>query len=99
MKTTKTNKETSTEHKPGSTFFGKSSQGGSCSDGDQPFFGRQAVQPKLSIGQPNDKYELEADEMADKVVQRLSKPGKIQTKPLASGISPLIQQKCAVCEQ
>jgi len=33
----------------------------------QPFF-----QTKLTIGQPNDKYEQEADRTADKVVQRLS---------------------------
>ncbi len=31
------------------------------------------VQPKLTMGQPNDKYEVEADTMADKVIQKLSK--------------------------
>ncbi len=30
------------------------------------------IQPKLKIGQPNDKYEKEADSVADTVVQRLS---------------------------
>src|SRR4051794_20668504 len=30
------------------------------------------IQTKLTIGQPNDKYEQEADLMADKVVQRVS---------------------------
>ncbi|GAA4272695.1 DUF4157 domain-containing protein [Aquimarina gracilis] len=48
------------------------------------------VQPKLSIGQPNDKYEVEADSVADRVVQNLDNPssgnifststGSVQTK-------------------
>ena len=64
------------------------------------------VQAKLTIGQPNDKYEKEADAMADKVVQRLSAPeigsrkdAGIQAKPLAAGITPLVQRKCAHCEE
>ncbi|MBD2136105.1 DUF4157 domain-containing protein [Anabaena sp. FACHB-1237] len=32
------------------------------------------VQAKLSIGQPNDKYEQEADQVADKVVQKMNSP-------------------------
>jgi Domain of unknown function (DUF4157) len=39
---------------------------------------RPTIQAKLSIGQPNDKYEQEADTMADKVVQRFSQSGTIQ---------------------
>lgn len=35
-----------------------------------PFFSRTIIQPKLSIGQPNDVYEQEADRMADRVVKR-----------------------------
>lgn len=64
-----------------------------------------AVQTKLSIGQPNDKYEQEADSMADKVAQRLAVPGNttqketgIQAKLLVNTITPLIQTKCASCE-
>ena len=63
-------------------FFGKA-------DAEQPSFfnapagyavkGNGMLQTKLTIGQPNDKYEKEADEMADKVVQRLADPS-IQTK-------------------
>ena len=33
-----------------------------------------AVQPKLTIGQPNDKYEQEADRVAETVVQRINAP-------------------------
>jgi hypothetical protein len=40
----------------------------------KPFFDKPTIQPKLQIGQPGDKYEREADHMADQVVQRLSEP-------------------------
>ena len=70
----------------------------------QPFFTKQAnpfIQPKLTIGQPNDKYEKEADAMADQVVQRLSKTEVVQTKTdsIANAVTPLVQTKCADCEQ
>lgn len=68
------------------------------------FFG---VQTKLSIGKPGDKYEKEADQVADKVVQNSSEnqgffgdsgffspsrhSNNIQEKPLAETISPLVQ--------
>ncbi|WP_298547904.1 DUF4157 domain-containing protein [uncultured Aquimarina sp.] len=61
------------------------------------------IQPKLKVGQPGDKYEVEADTMADKVVSKTSsnsegaiqKKGtseeEVQQKPLASSITPLVQ--------
>lgn len=36
---------------------------------DHSFFGPSTVQPKLEIGQPNDKYEREADRVADTVMR------------------------------
>ena len=54
-------------------------------------------QPKLSINQPNDAYEQEADHMADQVM-RMADP---LAKP-ASFFQPagkIIQRKCAHCEQ
>lgn len=39
------------------------------------------IQPKLTIGQPNDKYEQEADRVADEVM-RMPDP-RIQPKPIA----------------
>jgi len=64
----------------------------------QPFFSPSTIQPKLTIGQPNDKYEVEADQMADKVVQRLADP-KISLPPNESNVSaPAIQHKCSDCE-
>lgn len=50
------------------------------------------VQPSngLSIGKPGDKYEVEADSMADKVVQRLAN----------SNVQPdMLQRKCFNCEE
>lgn len=52
------------------------------------------IQAKLTINQPNDAYEQEADAMADKVMRMSS--ADIQTKPLS--ISSL-QRKCAHCEE
>jgi len=61
------------------------------------------LQAKLSIGQPGDVYEQEADRVADAVI-RMPEPGvqrqvdeeeeeeeTLQTKPLANQITPLVQ--------
>ena len=79
----------------------------------QPFFGKAAergffegtVQTKLTVGKPGDKFEKEADSMAEKVVQR-TESGTIQQKcascdahenaqrkPLADNISPFVQRQ------
>jgi hypothetical protein len=52
------------------------------------------IQPKLTINQPNDVYEQEADAMADKVM-RMEQPG-VQLKPLPI---TAVQRKCAHCEE
>jgi hypothetical protein len=66
------------------------------------------AQAKLTIGRPNDKYEQEADRIADKVmrmpepcVQRTGicpeceedRDEFVQSKPLADQISPLVQRQ------
>ena len=63
-----------------------------------------ALQAKLKIGQPGDKYEQEADRVADAVMQ-MPEPGVqrqpveeeeedlIQTKPLTEQITPLVQRQ------
>jgi Domain of unknown function (DUF4157) len=67
------------------------------------------IQPKLKIGAPNDKYEQEADRVADQVmrmpeptVQRkagcsscgeLDEEEPIQAKPIGHQITPLIQRQ------
>ncbi len=90
-------------------FFKKEGENGFFSkynEVTESFFSPTIVQPKLTIGQPNDKHELEADAMADQVIQRLSEPNsefshlkesednEVQTKPL----NTLIQHKCDECE-
>ena len=65
---------------------------------------KASIQAKLTIGQPNDPYEQEADRMADQVmrmpegekpVQRLCEEceDSLQLKPLAEGITPLVQRQ------
>lgn len=81
-----------------SSFFKK---GGDASlSNETPFFTKgNAVQTKLTVGQPNDQFEQEADNVADKVVQRLAEPDSIQTKPVsgANNITPFVQTKCEAC--
>jgi hypothetical protein len=58
-------------------FFTKSGEGSFFSkskETEQPFFSPFFIQSKLTIGQPDDIYEQEADQMADQVVQRLKEP-------------------------
>ncbi len=58
-------------------FFKKEGQGdffAKSNDNLDSFFDSNTIQTKLTIGQPNDKYEVEADTVADKVVQRLAHP-------------------------
>jgi hypothetical protein len=57
---------------------------------------QQAIQAKLTVGEPGDKYEQEADTMASQVMS-MSEPAvqkeseqKLQTKPLAQRVTPVI---------
>jgi hypothetical protein len=52
------------------------------------------IQPKLTIGQPDDKYEEEADQVADQVMRMPEPKGS-----LVNGQSPLVQRKtgCSSC--
>lgn len=58
------------------------------------FFSPLIVQRKLSIGTRNDSYEIEANRVADQVVNMSN--SQVQTK-LKSG--PLLQKKCATCSE
>ncbi|MFT5645372.1 MAG: peptidoglycan hydrolase-like protein with peptidoglycan-binding domain [Aureispira sp.] len=68
--------------------------------GGDSFF-KPKVQPKLTTGTPGDKYEVEADHMADQVVnktgggdavQKMESEEEIQQKPLAASVTPLVQK-------
>ncbi|NER12064.1 DUF4157 domain-containing protein [Leptobacterium flavescens] len=98
-KSTHAQKQTLKEQQP---FFNK--EGG---DGDffsktngatQNFFAAAGIQPKLTVGRPNDKYEIEADMMADKVVQHLSNDND-RNIPSGSATNLSVQQKCSSCEK
>ncbi len=80
----------------------------SSNKGSSPFFNSKndsdffSVQPKLKVGQSGDKYEVEADRVADEVVnfqpenQPFFAPAQtqlIQPKPIAESITPLIQRQ------
>ena len=70
------------------------------------------VQPKLQINAPGDKYEREADAMAERVM-RMPEPTvqrkctacekeneeAIQRQTLGTLLSPMLQRKCAKCEE
>lgn len=51
------------------------------------------VQKKLKIGAPDDPLEVEADAVADKVVQQAQNP-----LPPKSNTGPLVQRKCSKCK-
>jgi hypothetical protein len=69
---------------------------------------RSLVQPKLTIGAPNDKYEHEADHVADQVMQmpdsllqRQTLPEDeelIQAKSLCAQVAPLAQRQVSSLE-
>lgn len=68
-----------------------------------------AIQPKLTVGAPGDRYEQEADSVASQVmsmsepsarspIQRETAPEEeeLQMKPLAASITPLVQREAAL---
>lgn len=85
------------------SFFSKSGKQSGSGKSGKPFF-----QAKLTVNQPGDKQEREADDTANSVVQRLATSAgdeaastdeermkedkEIQTKPD-------LQRKCAECEK
>ncbi|MHA7058065.1 eCIS core domain-containing protein [Aquimarina sp. M1] len=93
MKTTsKTKNTTHTNAQTSKPFFNKSGAGtffSNSKEAEPPFLTPSYIQTKLTIGEPGDKYEQEADAMAEKVVQKLD----------ISNSSPDIQNKCDDCEQ
>ncbi len=65
-----------------------------------------SVQRKLAVGKAGDKYEKEADSVADKVVQGLATTEgtsttlpTIHAKPISSSITSIVQNKCTECEK
>jgi hypothetical protein len=74
---TRASKTPAVQAKKNDAFFGKEGKGaffGQQASKEQFFGGRAGdggvIQPKLTVGQPNDVYEKEADATADKVLQK-----------------------------
>ncbi|MEO0626195.1 MAG: DUF4157 domain-containing protein [Bacteroidota bacterium] len=73
----------------------KSSENNGIKKGES-FFPATTIYPKLTVNAPNDKYEQEADAMADRVMRMpAQEEEQMQMKPLAEGI----QRKCTHCEE
>ncbi len=60
---------------------------------------KTSVRPKLIVNTPGDKYEQEADAMADKVMRMSSDETTHQLKPMTGLIGKSVQRKCAHCEE
>ena len=72
------------------SFFGKKKA--------MPFFSTPLIQPKLTVNQPNDMYEQEADAVADKVMRMEDKNTPSSFFPLLQPISN-IQRNCETREE
>ncbi len=55
------------------------------------------IQPKLFFNKPGDDYEKEADAVADKVLNKSKNIDLVQN--IYSSTNPVIQRKCAKCEE
>ena len=64
----------------------------------QRLLGSRLLQAKLTVSQPDDAYEREADRVADEVM-RMPEPAGHQAALGASGAPPRIQRLCAECEE
>jgi Domain of unknown function (DUF4157) len=90
---TKIEKKATTPSKASSSFFGS---------GAVPFF-----QPKLTVNQPGDAHEQEADQVADQVMRmdtNIKQPAiggnkERAVQQMTNTNIPFIQRACAACEQ
>ncbi len=57
------------------------------------------IQPKLRVNEPGDKYEQEADAMAEKVMRMTNRDAPKLSGTTTSVIGKSIQRKCAKCEE
>jgi len=75
-------------------FTPRNTDSSHASKNNNDSFFKTRVQPKLAVGQPGDKYEVEADKTADKVVQKINTPQQIQASPTPFfAPKPVVQSK------
>jgi hypothetical protein len=83
MKSADVKPATTSKSGPGKPFF--SGKGGAVQDQEnRPAFFNHTVQAKLTVGEPGDKHERQADQAADKVVMRMGET----RAPEKRGIAP-----------
>lgn len=85
------------EKRQGKIFRRSISTAGAHDAASSSFFG-PAVQTKLTVNQPGDRYEQEADAVADQVMRKPSS----DSADISAAPAPLvstIQRKCEACEQ
>ncbi len=80
------------------SFFSTANNSGFLSGTKTPFFSPAALQAKLTVGKSNDRYEREADQMADRVVQGLGQTNESVT-PAPQPTTQTLQTKCDACER
>jgi ribosomal protein S11 len=93
-----------------SSFFFNSNI--SNSENPSPIFNKLPVQAKLTIGEPGDKYENEADHIGDQVIQPMAKAGSLPPSPhpnlqfkpvfessIDEGEEIPVQKKCEACNE
>ena len=86
--TTRDNATPSQKNKPKSNFFSGKGNG---------FF--PTVQAKLTLSQPGDAAEREADAMADKVMRKAATGPVTEPPRVAGNVIPPVQRKCSHCEE
>jgi len=88
-------------------FLEKKKDSNTNSSNNRPFISPK-IQPKLKIGKAGDKHEVEADAMADKVVNKMdnsktirksTEEEQVQQKSLGDTITPLVQKQGAEEEE
>jgi len=75
-------------------FSPRTSSASHTSRNSNDSFFKSRVQPKLAVGKPGDKYEVEADKTADKVVDKLQEPKQHKQETIVAPTpSAVVQQK------
>src|SRR5579863_2690813 len=64
----------------------------------QGLLARGVVQAKLTVNQPGDAFEREADRVADAVVRMPDSRSKAESSSIEHGAPPAIQRMCRECE-
>lgn len=60
---------------------------------EQPFFESQQVRRKMTVNEPGDHFEKQADQVADRVVKRVNQPKPAQPAVVAASATPAVQKK------